>query len=217
VDSTLPDLSGLALAETISQTPDIPETRIVLLCTNADAISEDAAKRAGIAARLGKPVRGTALYETLAGLLPPPPITEAPRAPGPAGAPVPQRVPFAAHILLAEDNPSTQRLMQISCERLGCMVDIVANGREAVEALSRRDYHMVFMDCQMPEIDGFKATRTIRASGDATIIVALTANAMKEDEERCRAAGMDDYLRKPFKQKDLLATLQKWLPAESPS
>jgi two-component system sensor histidine kinase/response regulator len=100
-------------------------------------------------------------------------------------------------------------------EGFGCQVEVVANGCEAVESSARRRYDLILMDCQMPEMDGFSATAEIRrqekANGRRLPIIALTANAMAGDREMCLAAGMDDYLFKPFKQEQLHAVLQRWL------
>jgi CheY-like chemotaxis protein len=100
-------------------------------------------------------------------------------------------------------------------EKLGCRVDVVANGLEALEALSRLRYDCVFMDCQMPEMDGFEATAAIRArqTQDHIPIIAMTANAMQGDRQRCLNAGMDDYVSKPVKLDELRTILQQWLPA----
>jgi two-component system, sensor histidine kinase and response regulator len=102
-------------------------------------------------------------------------------------------------------------------EFLGYHVDLAENGRQAVEAILRERYDLVFMDCQMPVLDGFAATATIRrheasiGTGHHIPIIALTANAMEGDRDKCLAAGMDDYLSKPFSQEDLRAALQRWM------
>ncbi len=115
-------------------------------------------------------------------------------------------------ILIAEDNAINQKVIERMVQKLGYPVDLVANGREAIDALNGSTYSLVFMDCQMPEMDGFEACREIRKlEGGAQIpIIAITANAMKGDRERCLAAGMDDYVSKPFKQEDLRVVIERW-------
>ena len=118
-------------------------------------------------------------------------------------------------ILIAEDNLINQKVIERMVQKLGYRADLVSNGREALDALSRVPYGLVFMDCQMPEMDGFEACREIRnrdLDGTRIPIIAITANAMKGDRERCLAAGMDDYVSKPFKQDDLKNVLEKWIP-----
>ncbi len=116
-------------------------------------------------------------------------------------------------ILIAEDNAINQKVIERMVQKLGYAVDLVANGRQAIDALAGSPYRLIFMDCQMPEMDGFEACREIRKiEGGARIpIIAITANAMKGDRERCLAAGMDDYVSKPFKQEDLRLVMERWI------
>ncbi len=119
--------------------------------------------------------------------------------------------PGPPRILVAEDNPTTQRLIQLILGQGGYHLELVANGLEAVDRAGEESFDLVLMDCQMPLVDGFTATRRMRARGDRVPIIALTAHAQKEDEERCLAAGMDDYLCKPFRQQQLQEVVDKWL------
>src|SRR5262249_62145254 len=119
-------------------------------------------------------------------------------------------------VLLAEDNLVNQPLALRLLQKLGGHVDVAANGREAVAAVARATYALVFMDCQMPGMDGFEAAAAIRQSetGSQHVpIIALTASAMQGDREACFAAGMDDYLSKPMRPSDLERMLRRWAPA----
>ena len=115
-------------------------------------------------------------------------------------------------MLLAEDNAVNQRVAVRMLERLGCRVDVAGNGLEALDLSSRLPYDIIFLDCQMPELDGYGAARAIRkreAGGPRVPIIALTANAMDGDREECLAAGMDDYLTKPVAMASLASALQR--------
>ncbi|HUT78454.1 MAG TPA: ATP-binding protein, partial [Polyangia bacterium] len=142
------------------------------------------------------------------------PLADAP-ATEPKPRPLPRQRP-EAHLLVAEDNPVNQLLVVKMLERLGCRVTLACNGVEALDALEKASFDLVLMDCQMPTLDGFEASTEIRRreakQGAPRIpIVALTANAMQGDRERCLAAGMDDYLTKPLKRETLERTLDRWL------
>ncbi len=132
-----------------------------------------------------------------------------------------ERQEHRGHILVAEDNAINQRLALQQLSRLGYDATIVENGREAVDRSAAQHFDLILMDCQMPEMDGFEATRAIRRresrSGDRTVIVAMTANALAEDRAACIAAGMDDYISKPVLIETLRATLEEWLHTSHPT
>ncbi len=123
-------------------------------------------------------------------------------------------------ILLAEDTPTNQQVARIMLERMGCEVRVVNDGEEALSVLEQEQYDLVFMDCQMPEMDGFTATRIIRRnhmrarSGEHLPIIAMTAGVMIDDREACLSAGMDDFVAKPFRQADLDKMLRRWFGME---
>jgi len=115
-------------------------------------------------------------------------------------------------ILLVEDNPTTQQLLTLILGKAGCKLDISSNGIDALATLEKSAYDLIFMDCEMPDMDGFEATRTLRERNCATPIIALTAHVGREDIARCFEAGMNDCLNKPFRQQQLLNMIEKWLP-----
>ncbi|MGB3223717.1 MAG: response regulator [Desulforhopalus sp.] len=124
---------------------------------------------------------------------------------------------LSAHVLVVEDNQTNQIVISGMLENIGCRIDMAENGLEAVDAMGKTSYDLVFMDCHMPHLDGYEATRRIRQNGDRSPcmhlpIIALTAHAMKGDQELCLAAGMDDYLSKPCSESQLKEMLKKWLP-----
>jgi signal transduction histidine kinase/ActR/RegA family two-component response regulator len=121
----------------------------------------------------------------------------------------------ARRILLAEDNPTTQSLISILLQQMGLELMIVNNGQEALDFLSNEGVDLILMDCQMPQLDGFEATAQLRSRGIVTPIVALTAFARAEDEQQCLAAGMNDFLSKPFRQSELKDVLERWLGADA--
>ena len=162
---------------------------------------------------LAKPVRDSRVYEAIAATM------AGSACAADADESRPRIVPGGALILLAEDNPINQTVAITILRRRGYRVDIVADGRAAVDAVRRETYAAVLMDCQRPALDGYAATAEIRRlerSARRTPIIAVTAHAMEGDRERCRAAGMDDHLGKPLLADALAATLRRWIASPDP-
>jgi signal transduction histidine kinase/DNA-binding response OmpR family regulator len=215
-DMQMPGMNGVRFAQAVREEAGMSSAPILLLTSVAHPIGAEDMKRAGIVMRLTKPVRTTHLAECLcAALLGGKSGADRPEAPSPAApltrAPVPKG--SAGRLLLVEDNLVNQKVARHMVERWGWHVDVAANGREGLEAVQRIRYDLVLMDCQMPEMDGFQATREIRAlKGEMASlpIVAMTANAMEGDRDRCLAAGMNDYITKPIVRAELLAILDRY-------
>jgi len=206
-DRNMPGMDGFALISQIRATPGLEDTKILLLSSAGQRRDGQRCKELGVGASLVKPIRRLELREAVAGVLG-----------GTKGkkeiaasvrAPVREERAFRCglRILLAEDNQVNQRLATRMLEKRGHVVEVATNGREALEALEKTSYDLVLMDVQMPEMDGMEATSRIRAkerlSGRRQQVVALTAHAMKGDEEKCLAAGMDGYLTKPIRTEEL--------------
>ncbi|MBH0198087.1 MAG: PAS domain S-box protein [Nitrospira sp.] len=223
MDMQLSGMDVLDVARSIKAEPRISSTRLILQTSWGRRGDAKAAQDAGFAAYLTKPIRQSQLHECLSLVLANS-SSAAPTSAQPA-APLITRHSLSevqarsrGRILVAEDNPVNQKVAVKMIEKLGYRVDVAGNGREAIEALERIPYAIVFMDCHMPEMDGFEATRAIRcreAGGRRTPIIAMTANAMQEDRQQCLAAGMDDFLSKPVAGKALAATLNRWLPQDT--
>lgn len=215
LDWHMPDMDGLAVAHIIKADPTFIPLPVVML-TSAGELGDGAlAKEAGVAAYLNKPVRKNQLYECLVMVMGKASIgvevVKRPLVTSHMLKEVAKRE--AARILVVDDNMVNQKLAVLMLEQLGHRVDVVANGQEAVDAVTRIPYALVFMDCQMPVMDGYEATREIRRQENSTSrtpIIAMTANAMKGDDEKCLTAGMDDYLVKPFKIEHIAALVARW-------
>jgi CheY-like chemotaxis protein len=210
LDYQMPGMDGLELAQAIKADPCLAPIRLVLLSSVSQRGQGSAVQQAGMAAYLTKPVRQSHLYNCL--------LTVLDAARPTAVLPVrrrPDATPLQLHarVLVVEDNVVNQQVARRLLEKLGCRVDVAANGQEAVTVLARLAYDVVLMDCQMPEMDGFTATAAIRereaATGQHVPIIAMTANVMQGDRERCLAAGMDDYISKPVQVDELVAMLCK--------
>jgi PAS domain S-box-containing protein len=221
VDWRMPDLDGWALARAIKHDPALAAMQLMLLTAFDERGKGEEALRAGFVAYLTKPVKQSHLFDAITRVFAKDASAPgvAPRSPNQtASAPQNDKL-----ILLAEDNPINQKVALLQLSKLGYRAQTVATGAEAVLAtLERADaYALVLMDCQMPEMDGFEATRAIRkaelTSGRHLPIIAMTANAMEGDRDRCIAAGMDDYISKPVNLENLGKILAAWISQEKGS
>ena len=217
LDMQMPEMDGRELSAHIRGDPAIAATRLVLLTSLGSRGDSLWIKEAGFSGYLTKPVRQSQLYDCLAMVA------------GMNGSAMPgnlvtrHRVADAVRhnvrVLLVEDNYTNQEVALVILRKLGYKVDLATNGQEALSALERQRYNLVLMDCQMPQMDGFEAARAIRSGAGHVLdpevpIVAMTANAMAGDRERCLEAGMDDYIAKPVQPKDLVDKLSLWLTRE---
>jgi signal transduction histidine kinase/ligand-binding sensor domain-containing protein/DNA-binding response OmpR family regulator len=220
LDFNMPDMNGLELAEAIRADPACSGTTLFLLSSSLLHNERPRIERLGLMASFQKPVRQTALLRALQKIWAPAGAVAAT-----AGAASPRALSVnlgrSGRILIVEDNVTNQTLARKMVEKLGHRGEVAANGREALAVLDapgREGYDLILMDCQMPEMDGYEATREIRqrevGSGRHTPIVAMTANAVEGEREHCLAVGMDDYIAKPVKISVLVAVLQRWMGTE---
>ncbi|MFC3913510.1 response regulator [Pseudaeromonas sharmana] len=221
-DMMMPLQNGNDLIRRIQQHPTLASLPILLLSSAGTDRPLEACPVPERCQVLTKPVRQSDLYNAMVQAL------QAPSSAAPAPlkaqlASVPHSAPLRlqGRVLLAEDNLVNQEVALAMLENLGVGYETVSNGADALEILARQHFDLVLMDCQMPIMDGFQATDAIRQQEADTAaprlpIVALTANAVAGDRERCLAAGMDDYLAKPFTQEQLISLLAHWLPQQEP-
>jgi signal transduction histidine kinase/CheY-like chemotaxis protein len=207
-DMQMPERDGYELSGAVKDDPSLGGMPVVMM-TSLDHRPEAAQLQSrGVAASLTKPVRQAMLFETLYSLL-----AQARKPAEAATAPGASCRLRRLRVLVVEDNPVNQRVALLMLRKFGCEADSVGNGLEALDALARIPYALVFMDCQMPEMDGFEAAREQRKREKGRLrvpIVAMTANAMDGDRERCLGAGMDDYVAKPVRPEDLLRVIEAW-------
>lgn len=211
----MPKMDGFELIERIRQGKDSSTATIMMLTSAGHRGDAARCQELGVAAYLLKPIRQSELRETIARVL---------GAKEQKGA-IPLITRYSLHdarepssslrVLLVEDNPVNQRLASRQLEKRGHSVVVAANGLEALEALEKENFDLVFMDVQMPVMDGFETTAAIRkkerARGVRLPIVALTAHTMKGDQEKCLAGGMDGYLTKPIRPQELNEILRSYL------
>jgi signal transduction histidine kinase/two-component SAPR family response regulator len=224
LDLQMPDMDGLELATAIHKLPGAAMMPLVLLVPFGLRPDAPASEHIAFAHTAAKPIKPVQLYEMLVRALL---SSKTGAPPAPPGEPEPllaERIPL--RILLCDDNAINQKVAAHILQQFGYQPDLVTNGREALEALDQKPYDLIFMDVMMPEVDGLEATRVIRErqkSGayphypSRTVIVAMTAHAMQSDRKKCLAAGMDDYLAKPFRPKDIRDIIERWGSPTTPA
>ncbi len=227
LDMQMPEMSGVDVARVIKNDPQLASI-VILILTSGMLYDEENARKDGIAACLTKPVRKSHLYNCILSLLGK--SDEINQKESSADEAISEARPLlGGSVLLAEDNLVNQMVAVEMLKSIGCGVEVVEHGHAAIEKLSSNSFDLILMDCQMPELDGYEATRKIRQmekSGNLPWntsshacgrlpIIALTAHAVAGDRENCLAAGMDDYISKPFTQEQLRLVLEKWLPQQN--
>jgi CheY-like chemotaxis protein len=215
LDYQMPEMDGIELSRAIREAADFPLVLFSSISAREMAMEEDQ-----FAAFLMKPLKPSVLLDTLMSLF----AGEAKRVAPEEGSgkaildpQMAERLPL--RILLVEDNAVNQKLALRLLEQMGYRADLAGNGLEAIQAVGRQKYDVVLMDVQMPEMDGLEASRRICARwprGERPHIVAMTANAMQGDRERCLEAGMDDYVSKPIRVNELVMALGKAKPLGVP-
>jgi CheY-like chemotaxis protein len=209
LDMNMPGLTGVQVAQAVLADPVLADTPMAVLTSSNVSGDAERARQAGVTVYLAKPVREAALYEAVSRLLGTSPA-ERRRA-----APAVQRSQNGHRILVVEDNAVNQQVVVAMLAALGYPADVAVDGQHALELFSAGAYAAVLMDCQMPRMDGYAATRRLRQDGGRGAevpVIALTASALAEDEQRCRDAGMDDFMTKPLRPETLGRVLGRWLP-----
>ena len=217
-DALMPEVDGFTLAQQIAHDARLSVLKVILL-TSAGSHAQRGRPAGTFAARLAKPVKQSDLLDAIVTAFASPAGPDVPRERRVRG---PRRkTTRALRVLVAEDNPTNQKLVVTLLKQQGHRVTMVSNGRQAVERAAKRPFDVILMDVQMPEMSGFEATVAIRAqerpTGTHTPIVALTAHAMAGDRERCLAAGMDDYISKPLRPDELFSTIDTVVNSRGPS
>ena len=213
LDMEMPGMDGLTLARQIKADPTTASTHLILLTSVCGRLDPVDVREAGIAAYLIKPVKMKQLQQTILRVVACGTGAEQPARPVATASPLnPSPLGPALRILLAEDNIVNQKVALRQLQKLGYAVDTATNGLEVLAALERAQYDAILMDCQMPEMDGFEATRRIRQQNgtlNTVPIIAMTANAMQGDREACLAVGMNDFVSKPVRLEHLAAALNR--------
>jgi len=231
LDMQMPEMDGLMLADAINKTPDLGSPRMVMLTSLGERLDTAERSQHGLSACLTKPVKHSQLFRCLTTVMRhvrmngsrstiatnPPMSSRAPYRSKDAQIPTLGATGRSVSLLIAEDNPVNQKVALLQLKKLGLSADVVGDGRDVLPALRHKHYQLILMDCQMPGLDGFEATRLIRseeANGHATWpapvrIIAMTASAMQGDRESCLASGMNDYISKPVRLSELAAAVRR--------
>jgi signal transduction histidine kinase/CheY-like chemotaxis protein/ligand-binding sensor domain-containing protein len=216
LDWQMPEMDGFDLAKAIKADEEISAIKLMMLTSYGNKKNSETAKDVGIEAYFAKPIRQSLLLRTLIKILEREEerLEETTNNNGRIGLIEREEIFIKGHILIAEDNVVNQKVSKKQVEKLGCRADVVANGLEVLEAINRIQYDLILMDCHMPEMDGYEATEEIRRrEGERRHIpiIAMTANAMQGEREKCIEVGMDDYITKPVKQSELAKMVKKWV------
>jgi signal transduction histidine kinase/CheY-like chemotaxis protein len=223
-DNDMPDMDGLDFAHEVKESPELFNTVLILLAAFDEPGRGPIALESGYSAYLTKPFRQSTFFDCIQNVMEVAQQDALNRAPDVVRklgsvTPLKMRADCRPLVLIAEDNPVNQKVARIQLENLGCEVHIVGNGQAAADAVSKLNYNVIFMDCQMPLVDGYEATQMIRKhealTGRRTPIVAMTAHALQGDREKCLESGMDDYISKPVKPEMLRFALHRWVPETS--
>jgi len=215
IDHMMPGMDGEGLGSRIKSDPELKDTTLIMLTFHSQ-LTKARAREIGFADCLTKPVKKSQLFRALAAALEktprPPDEREKPKTLSPFADAAESSKP---RVLLVEDNIVNQKVAEAVLRKIGCEADVASNGKEAIKALESQNYDVVLMDVQMPELDGFETTRIIRDPASSVRnhevpIIAMTAHAMKGDRERCLEAGMNDYVAKPVRFRELVEVISKY-------
>lgn len=215
LDYEMPQINGIQLARSIKADHNLRSTRLVMLSSVVQRGDMKLIKDNGFSAYLTKPTQQAELFDILSRVAALDGVDDQSMLFITKHSPT-QAPEFHAHVLVVDDMKTNQVVVKSLLSKFKVSVDVVENGQQALDILRERSFDIVFMDCQMPVMDGFEATTMIRKPESKVVdpnvtIIAMTANAMQGDRERCLEVGMDDYVTKPINSKMLLATLEKWL------
>ncbi|MEN8129292.1 MAG: response regulator, partial [Pseudomonadota bacterium] len=219
VDEFMPGTSGKELARQVFEDDSISPVRVILMTTRPEELTTDW-RHLGIDDVIPKPIRQSTLFDAISTIVNPTSEAISAAGDGSSRPRVNDNKVIGKRVLVVEDNRANQQVALGMLERLGCQTDLAENGKQALDLISRANFDLVLMDCQMPQMDGYEATRCIRNLQDdenRVPIIAMTANVQEGESEKCLQAGMDDYLPKPLILSELRKRLLRWASDASPT